>query len=634
MYNPTTLYFQNLMSFKEAKLDFTLETFIIYGENQFDRGQRANGVGKSALIEALTLIFTGKPLRKGVVINDLISDEEDELYLYFKMQNSLYRAEIEIERKFFRKTSKSQEIIIKENGEQIAITDPNHGNQIILDYLGIQRDDLLNYYLISKDRYNSFFGFSDNSKKEIISRFSNIELIDPSIINIDNQILKVKNDLQKARDDRNIKLGSLQTYQLELQKEEERDLDKETKQKIEEYNSRINTYKSNIQQYSSNKLAIEKTINDLNAQIEQIDSTIEISNTQLLEINNKIGEINNSFQSLYQEEREIDNKKSEADLLLNNEVECPKCTHKFSAYNSTKDLQKVKAAIPILEKLKLEIGQKIQDAKDQSTKLTSNRDTISNSITNIKNDLPNLKSTLKSKTDLFNSIDSNIQNFKNSIEAEKKLIETLEKIGIQSNKESLIKSIQEVDNSIQQIDQQITKIEEEIDHKTDLKNLLLKFKTSLVNKTVKVIEFYCNRILLKMGSSLSINIEGYKYKNNGKDLVEKITTTVYREGLPSGNFWRFSSGERARIEIANILSLQSLINSTSPSGGLNLLFLDEIIGSVDSEGISGIVSELNNNFSKSIFIVTFATYNGVFDNKIRVIKQTDGNSIIDLQNAG
>lgn len=67
-----------------------------------------------------------------------------------------------------------------------------------------------------------------------------------------------------------------------------------------------------------------------------------------------------------------------------------------------------------------------------------------------------------------------------------------------------------------------------------------------------------------------------------------------RDGIDCGSFDKFSAGERARVELATILAMNNLTNSSCDNGkGLDLLVLDEILEAVDEQGLRNIFNALN-----------------------------------------
>jgi exonuclease SbcC len=629
MYTPERLQMTNFMSYSNETIEFEQETFIVHGENRYDRGQKTNGAGKSAPLEALVIIMTGRCLREGPTPVDFIKRGEEEMKLSFSMYNTILNTKIEIERTFYSKKSKSQKVSIKENGVNVPVTDPNHANNIVIEYLGIQKEDLLNYYLISKDKYKGFFSSGDAAKKDIISRFSNINLIDIIFENIDVQIKQIRDIYQTKVDAINREQGKLETYKEQLEKEEKRDLKTEIEDKVRSYNIDINNAKNSVVQYKQDLVRKDNEILKTEQAIDPVKKRVEDGDNFLLELEKLIESNRNSLNETNLTLTEISSKSIEAETLVRGKVNCPKCNFEFSTIDPSKDMSKVKEAIPVLQRLTVEHTQKVDVIQTQLNENLSKKSQGSLLKSQLDAQIKTLESQLVNLKGMKTSIDNNIIKMNQYIEGREALIKQVS-ANINENHikniDSFKNSIEVVENTMRELEKEKVQFSKDLDEKNDLKIQFLKFKSYLIKKTIKVIEFYTNKTLLKMGSSISVFIEGYTMKKDGTGISEKISTTVYREGIPAGIFGIFSSGERARIEVASILALQSLINSSSPSGGLNMLVLDEIIESIDSEGITGIVEELDRGFDKCIHIITHATYDGTYNRIMKAVKDELGES--------
>ena len=72
-----------------------------------------------------------------------------------------------------------------------------------------------------------------------------------------------------------------------------------------------------------------------------------------------------------------------------------------------------------------------------------------------------------------------------------------------------------------------------------------------------------NLYLEKLGSSIRIKFQGHKEVNRVKAKREKISVRIFKFGEDKGNYGKLSGGEKARVEVAVILAISNLINSSS-----------------------------------------------------------------------
>ena len=146
------------------------------------------------------------------------------------------------------------------------------------------------------------------------------------------------------------------------------------------------------------------------------------------------------------------------------------------------------------------------------------------------------------------------------------------------------------------------------------------FMTYVANRAVSVLEGTVNSFLKKFKSSLSVNINGFKILRDGS-VREKIEVFALENGLNAETFMSKSGGERGRINLAGVLSIQHLINLSTNGKGLNLLMLDETFGGIDSEGQEGIIRILENLGITVIMITQNVSSEFNNDNKLIVVKE-------------
>ena len=133
------------------------------------------------------------------------------------------------------------------------------------------------------------------------------------------------------------------------------------------------------------------------------------------------------------------------------------------------------------------------------------------------------------------------------------------------------------------------------------------------------IEGFTNSYLQRLHTNLQLQINGYRMLADGKTLKEEIEINVLRNGMVNGKFGKFSAGEKVRIDICGIASLQKLINMNCDHGkGLDFLLIDEVCDSLDYFGISEIMYSLN-NLDLSLGIISHIK-DSDFPNQLIVVK--------------
>ena len=139
-----------------------------------------------------------------------------------------------------------------------------------------------------------------------------------------------------------------------------------------------------------------------------------------------------------------------------------------------------------------------------------------------------------------------------------------------------------------------------------VKNQLADFKKELRNKNIDLMEEENLAVILELlKKTFGTNgLVSYKIESSVKELEKKINSylgdlthfqiyfklageklniEVVDDLGNKNSISNLSSGERARVNIATILAIRSILSSLT-STKINLLFLDEVIGVIDAEG--------------------------------------------------
>jgi exonuclease SbcC len=123
--------------------------------------------------------------------------------------------------------------------------------------------------------------------------------------------------------------------------------------------------------------------------------------------------------------------------------------------------------------------------------------------------------------------------------------------------------------------------------------VFVEFKTYLANTKIEALAHVTNEFLEAIGSDIRIVFSGFTVLKSGK-VRDKIAISLVRDGVDCGSFDKFSEGEKARVNLANILAMRKLTNVSCPDGkGLDLLVLDEILEATDESGLANIFEALN-----------------------------------------
>lgn len=344
---------------------------------------------------------------------------------------------------------------------------------------------------------------------------------------------------------------------------------------------------------------------------------------------------------------ELNSSRSRLSAKLSGDITCPKCAHVFLAADLSfdvaegkKQLEKEKEQSSLLEKdekSKLaeieaieEKGWSVKSAKEKEQDAFRKQSLLIANATQelgrLSSDIGVLESRIETATErlkqvsiridkyiedsiasVVSKIDRSIADIDKEIDAAKSeneridaMIKTLqEQIELIKNQEDDfgIKQIEDKISSIKsekrEEEKLLTKASIEYEKYTTQEQVFIDFKTNLANSKIKDLERITNDFLEDIGSDLRIGLSGYTKLKNGT-IRDKISVSLLRNGMDAGSFGKLSSGEQARVSLANILALSKLINLNCDDGkGLDLLVLDEILESVDEAGLDAMLKSLN-----------------------------------------
>lgn len=337
--------------------------------------------------------------------------------------------------------------------------------------------------------------------------------------------------------------------------------------------------------------------------IEKTKSTIEKYLVDNKNLNLDLLEFNKEVDQIEKEINELNELKSKKSFYLEDQEKKIKLAEK-DLYLKEEEIQNIKRKQSQTENI-------INNLKEKQAYLINNLfDEIFNEITRNFNKLSNsIKSTTES-----------ISNLNGIIDAKKELIKQLE----HENEEVIISSLQ---NSLKEYKEKRSVVyRKKNDLEDQIKSLdiqearFIAFKTYLANSKVNVLNDITNNFLDQIGSDLKVKFDGYTLLKSGK-IRDKISVSLLRDGVDVGNFAKFSEGEKARIQLATILAMNTLTNNNAEGDkGLDLLILDEILAAIDEEGLICILKSLN-KLKITALVISHGKTSESYPHKLIITKQ-------------
>jgi len=664
---PLNLYIKDFLSFKEETIVFNQnETTCVMGRNLTEDAQDSNGSGKSALQSAIEFTYTGSISRK-INKSKIVRRGCKEAVIAHEAFNTIKQEYLRIERVIPSKGSETISIylykdksIVDAEKDKVSIATTNDANKWIEKYVGIDKSDLSNYFFPNELTYTSFFNLSDTKAKELISRFSNADIVDSVFSEVklksdakSNEIIQKERELLKLE-------GSLEKSQSDLEKELEKDFEnekleevgkriisikdcydkiQENKRKIDEishslshYNDNIiegrkaslNVFKQYLEQYRSTSKDFDKEYEAIKKEIEKIQQNIDKTDKLKRDVRSDISSV------------EVDINKMK--VVLSGKITCPKCSHEFNPntnitieeanekLNSFQDeLNGFKTDLTSIESLQKKYEEnkvttkdktKIIDVEYRNFEIKDKR--IGKIIKLISTSIDNFTSKIDSYNKRLSGLDKDNQFQKDMIAKYEEQIEVIKKSTKDDKREVEIRiDIEELKKQITTLNAEIFVLNQEQEYINEWNINFKLFKSYLANKKLKIIQDMINKFLQEMKCDYRLKLEGFKTLANG-ETCEKITPYIFKDGEIC-DYGEFSKGERARIDFATLLTLQTLVNDSCETGGLQMLFADEVGEGIDSSGLKSILNSFKNT-KKTIYITTHVVNESVYENVLMVEK--------------
>lgn len=612
MWRPVRVKFSNLFAHQDTEYFFKNKVcIVIFGENRDAEDCDNNGAGKSTIFEAIAIALTNKSLRdldKEMFIN---RDAED-CTIEFELQNDVLNSSLKIVRKFFR-GSKSAKIELIENGKvNSQMTSVNEANKRIYELIGISREDLLRYYIISQDNSYTFFKAGDVEKKEVLNRITSADMINPIIEELGDRKKQLTSDISEIESD----ISSIQD-KIEFFKEQ-----KANNEAVSD-DYEIKAKSDRIEEIKEKRRDYERKVKKIDADIDNVQKNIEEVKSQLVPTDDLKSKRKKLKKSIDDFEKELSDSKSilrKINAEIDGVVECPNCKHKFIqggdldlSYSEAVDMKKDTESLikDYEEKIKSKkskldgINLKIQSSESLEEKIED----FNFSINSYKRKKKSYQEEIDDASKSINAIAEEIRCIKAESKTEK----------VRKELEAKLKSLSSELKGLEDSDSEKQELLEIVNYWIYYmgKN---GFATYLANRAVSIIEGITNSYLRKLHSNLSVEINGYKVLKDGT-VREKIDVRVLDGGISSTVFMGCSGGERGRVSLAGVLGIQHLINLSLDGRGLDLLLLDETFHGVDSRGQENMIKILENIGNTVLMITQNVSSEFNSENKILIVKE-------------
>lgn len=185
---------------------------------------------------------------------------------------------------------------------------------------------------------------------------------------------------------------------------------------------------------------------------------------------------------------------------------------------------------------------------------------------------------------------------------------------------SLKTSLKKYESDLHDAEEAAAEIQAEYDTLKGQEVHFTMFKSYIARKKIDALSLIVNDFLEKIGSDIRLRLEGFTVTKTGK-LRDKISVQVMRDGIDCGSYHKFSGGEKARLNLACILSLHTLTNSNCEDGkGLDFIIIDELLDKSDEVGMATYCEALN-KLGQTALLITQGGVSEAYPHKLLVVKK-------------
>ena len=523
----------------------------------------SNGAGKSTILDALTFSLFGKPFRKiskSMLVNS-INEKDCVAEITFTIGKNDYRVVRGI---------KPTKLEIYCNGvlwdkeSSVNEQQKNFENSV----LKMNFKSFTQIVVLGSSTFVPFMKLSIPQRREIIE-----DILDIQVFSTMNVLLKDRvkeNNIEVREIDYQI---DLLKDKIELQKQHMLALEKINKEEIDRKRTKIEEYKKSETEKNDSIESLTKEIFNLNKEMKDYQK----SNSNLQKLNTYLIKLQSKLKSC----------KKDHKFFEKNHV-CPTCTQQLSDEFRENKLEESQGEINKMDTGIEDLESAIVDEQNKLQKFTE----LSTEVNNRNATLSQLNFQLTSIRKEVNSIEEEIKELEGSNPDKKAEYSKLEKLVKEKKDFSKQHASLKKDRDVLTTASHLLK---DNGIKTRIIKTYLPTMNKLINDFLQRMEFYVNFTL--------------------DENFDEIIKSRYRDVF---SYDSFSEGEKARIDIALLLTWRSIAKLKN-SVDTNLLILDEIFdGSLDQSGTSDLGWILR-NFDESTKVYVISHKQGMDDKFDRTI---------------
>lgn len=530
--------FKNLLSYGNTFTEFEFKS----GLNLI---KAENGSGKSAIIDAISFVFFGKPYRniKTEQLINNINEKGLEVIINFSDETNHYE---------MGRCLKPGNFWIKKNGTDLELLSSKRLNQDEINkIIGIDFEMFRNIVCVATSYNKSFLACNTHEKRTLVENIFNINVLADMLKEAKkrNSINKTKQKASLASYDGLIDNITTTTKFYKDVEAKRQTFDEDKLKKIVIKNKQIEEYKTQKELHSKNINISKQKEEEFKIKIsdkDEVSERIRVTTQEKIITKQKLKDLADRLKTLsadscpvcgtdLNDEHSIEYKNK----LIANEDELKKL-FELKSKNLEIDLalkEKIDAYSDLINKIKMKL------VGEEHSKRT-----LEEKIKTATNDIKELETTV------FNV---DVEQYKDKIEE------------LKGRKETLKIELDGLENTIE-IDEHIIRILGDDGVRVYFFDKLLPILNNKVN-------YYLNKF------ELPISFE-----------FDSTLNAIITRGRYEMSYEQFSNGERQRIDMSILLSFFDISKNIS-NWACSVLFLDEVLDSgVDQSGLANFLSVLNN----------------------------------------
>jgi|Laugresu1bdmlbsd_1035121.scaffolds.fasta_scaffold04070_1 DNA repair exonuclease SbcCD ATPase subunit len=558
-----------MITFKKIRWKNFLSTGNVFTEINLTENKTnliigQNGAGKSTILDALTFSLFGKPFRKinkPMLVNS-INDKDCLTEIEFCIGKNLF---------LIRRGIKPSIFEVYQNGALIdqSSTTADYQNYLEKNILKMNYKSFTQIVVLGSSTFVPFMRLPLAARREIIEDILDIQIFSVMNGNLKEK-LKFSNDDIKDRD----YLIDITEEKVLMQKNFIANLDLQNQNDIQEKNNKIIHFTN-----------LEKDVSDKLQQLNEERSSVTIEMDQFCNASEKLKKLGNLRGKIQQK---FSSHKKEHQFFTENTT-CPTCTQHISEDLRDTKVSEIMNSIKELKQGMEEMEMTIKLEEERESKFTE----LSRKCASIFNEIQIQQFQISSYQSQIRDLQKEISQLQNN----------------NSNRNEEDSKLHELEKSLREAKDQMIAMKEERDCLLAAGQLLKDngIKTRIIKKYLPPMNKLINEYLQNMDFYVNFTLD---------ENFEETIKSRYRDIF---SYESFSEGEKARIDIALLLTWRSVAKLKN-SVDTNLLILDEIFdGSLDQNG-TGELGWILKNFDDNTNIFVISHKENMSDKFDRTIK--------------